>query len=633
MNNALIKSVAWGLFSALLLGMAQPLFMPDFFASGPWPEFLGALSLVAYVPLFLLLKNKNLKATFGLSFMTMTVQYAIVLSWIFIAVHVYGYVPTLPASIITLLLPMLMALKGAIFFTIARFLSMHFNRSFLWFAPIALCALEYFRNFHVFGGFPWGNSGYSLGRIPEFLQLASVVGIYGVVFFVGLINALISVLILFKRQRRRCLGMIALLVLGAYGFGALRISQGANEFAPKVRIALLQGNIPQEVKNKSGLHAEDILAIYGNLQQKAIDEEVQLIVWPESAYPWLVDQAKSELELKKSGVASVIGATTYAFDRARKFSHYQNSAFFLDYSGQIVGRYDKTHLVPFGEYVPWPMINVVDKIVPGMGAYKPGFDFIPIHLPLALGKNVAIGTAICYEDIFPEISRAFANNGATLLVNITNDAWFGETSAPYQHLLMNQFRAVESGRPYVRATNSGVSAFIDAYGKIHKQMGLFERGMIIAEVPLINKATVYLVIGDVVPVLCMLFLIIGFVAALIPLRSFLKNRRWRELSLVALFSGIALVSYWYFNRPEFLGVESAGTKNLWIIVLSIILLVGSLSNSKRSRAILLSVASGVVFISVALAIFESLYFLAGLLVGVLIYLLAFRMSKDDKTSK
>lgn len=626
------KPLGLVILSALILGISQPLLMPALFGSEPAPEWLGLLCLCGYVPLLQVIKNRTLKETFLYSFLMVTLQYTIVLFWIYIALHVYGHISPLPASIITLLLPMKLALMVAVFFSIGRFLSIHFKRSFLWFMPAALCSAEYFRNYYLFGGFPWGHEGYSIARIPEFLQLASLVGIYGLVFFVGLSNALVAGIYNEKGRSRRIMTLaLGGLLIGAFSFGFFRLKTSEHEFAPSVRVALLQGNIPQEIKSSARLFSEDIIDIYSELHEKAIKEEAQLIVWPESAYPMLVNQDRPDLELKHRAVANVIGVTTYKVDENNKFSYYQNSALLSDYQGQIVGRYDKSHLVPFGEYVPWPMVNIVDKVVPGMGAFRPGREFVPVQVPIGLGKNIAVGTTICYEGIFPEIGRAYAKNGASLLVNITNDAWYGVSSAPLQHLLMYQLRAVESGRPYVRATNSGVSAWVDAYGRIKDRLGLFERGLIIADVPMVMVSTLYVLIGDSVPILSLLFLCLSFIWAAVPFHSMWRKRNYRDLGLVAFFLSIALSSYFYFSGLAFVGDEAARTKNLGIMVLSLVVMVGSITKSPRSRAVLLCVATFVVFMSVLLALFESLYFLSGLIVGVLIYLLAFRMTLKGKS--
>jgi apolipoprotein N-acyltransferase len=407
------------------------------------------------------------------------------------------------------------AFVGALFLSYARFLSQKLNYSFFYFAPLALCAMEYFRNYLPFGGFPWGNSGYALGRIPAFLQSASVVGVYGLVFIVGLVNALIC-LALSSSFYKRIIILISTVILVniLYIYGCIRLYNIDEKEAPTVRIALLQGNIPQEMKNRSKNFAEEILEIYRTLHEQAKAFGAELIIWPEASYPGVFHKDSTHLKINFShGAAAIIGATAYAYDKDAQSAHFYNSAFLQDYDGKLISRYDKSHLVPFGEYVPWPLENVVNKIVPSLGSYRFGTDIKPVELALNADRRLSIGTTICYEGIFPEITRVYAQKDTTLLINITNDAWYGKSSAPYQHLLMYQLRSVESGKPYVRATNTGISAWIDAHGRVRKQSSLFTREIIIDTVPLLTKTTVYATIGDIVPILCLL--VLGFFSCVI----------------------------------------------------------------------------------------------------------------------
>jgi len=159
-----------------------------------------------------------------------------------------------------------------------------------------------------------------------------------------------------------------------------------------------------------------------------------------------------------------------------------NSAFLLRPDGVPAGRYDKVHLVPYGEYVPLRKIfPFIGKLVVGVGDFRPGEGFHPIR-----GEGWNLGVLICYEGIFPEAARAYKREGATLLVNITNDAWFGRTSAPYQHLSMTVFRAVETRLYLVRAANTGISAIVDPAGKILSRTPIFERAVLKGEVKIID---------------------------------------------------------------------------------------------------------------------------------------------------
>lgn len=629
----MVVSLLWCTLAGVLLGIAQPLYMPLLFGDvSALQNYLGLFALVGYVPFFCVLAKQSLKSCFWLTAYTWTVQFSISLYWIYVALHVHGHIAPVPSALITIVLPFVLGLLATSFFVIARLLSLRFSRSFLWFAPLALCSAEYFRNYYIFGGFPWANAGYAVGRIDELLQSASLIGVYGLVFFVGVINSLFAWAVLVRTKKALALGCsIAVgIVLIAYGFGAARLSRYGNEFAPTLRVALLQGDIPQDMKSQARMHTKEIFEIYQKLHRQAIAEQAELVVWPESSYPWAVDEDVKRLRLSEQDeVASVIGATAFARTDDEKGYRARNAALFLDYDGRVVKRYDKSHLVPFGEYVPWPMSGVVDKVVPGMGAFVPGTEFTPVNLRLSAANRLPIGATVCYEGIFPEITRAYAKNGAALLVNLTNDAWYGRTSAPYQHLLMYKMRSAESGLSYVRATNSGISGWVDPFGRLHQPSELFKRDVIIADVPLLTKKTVYVMIGDVIPITAILLLLGGFLWAVLPLRAIWIARAYNKMALIFGLLVISLVSHWYFSQEQFLTDESARTKNLGILLLCLLVLVGALNRSKRTRAVLMAVGLLLLSCSLLLVIFESWYFSFGIIVGLLIYLMAFRMKEPN----
>jgi apolipoprotein N-acyltransferase len=189
-----------------------------------------------------------------------------------------------------------------------------------------------------------------------------------------------------------------------------------------------------------------------------------------------------------------------------------NSAYLLRSDGIVAGRYDKVHLVPYGEYVPLrQLFPFIGKLVAGVGDFRSGKGFVPL-----VSDGRRFGVLICYEGIFPEAARDYKRNRADLLVNITNDAWFGRTSAPYQHLSMTVFRAIENRLYLVRAANTGVSAVIDPTGVILSRTGVFERTVLKGEVKFIDEKTFYAAYGDLFVYLCGLLLI---------LNDFIQKRR------------------------------------------------------------------------------------------------------------
>jgi apolipoprotein N-acyltransferase len=230
-----------------------------------------------------------------------------------------------------------------------------------------------------------------------------------------------------------------------------------------------------------------------------------LIVWPETATPFFFQE-----EFNLSSVVRTIprlssdwllfGSPSYLAEGSRTF--YMNSAFLLSPDGKISGKYDKMHLVPYGEYVPlrnfFPFIN---KLVAGIGDFRKGEGINPLNI-----GNHSLGILICYEGIFPELSREYKARGANLLVNITNDAWFGRTSAPYQHLSMTVFRAVENRIYFLRSANTGISAIISPTGQIIKKTGLFERSVLRGSVKFLDRKTIYALYGDIFVYICLVLL-------------------------------------------------------------------------------------------------------------------------------
>jgi apolipoprotein N-acyltransferase len=261
-----------------------------------------------------------------------------------------------------------------------------------------------------------------------------------------------------------------------------------------VRVAVVQGNIPQAVKWDPAFQISTTQK-YIRLSQQTATERPELVVWPETATPFHMHHNKVLTSMVRRGVKSagtsfLIGSPF--FIRRNDRVDYFNSAFLLAPDGDNSPRYDKAHLVPFGEYVPlrrW--LPFVGKLVAQVGDFVAGSPGQVLDW-----QNHRLAPLICYEAIFPELTRAAARNGADLLINLTNDAWYGRTSAPYQHLSLCVFRAVESRRSLIRAANTGISGFIDPTGRIASPTGLFVDAVVSREVPALSTPSVYTRIGD-----------------------------------------------------------------------------------------------------------------------------------------
>jgi apolipoprotein N-acyltransferase len=327
-------------------------------------------------------------------------------------------------------------------------------------------------------------------------------------------NCLLFLLLLDHRGKTstRLFSLLLLigLVLTVFAYGRWRlVTLESNSGAP-FKIALVQGNIAQDTKWDPAFQ-QATLNKYLRLTRKVAKEAPDLIVWPETATPFFFqsDVKNSEVlvqqleELKKP---LLFGSPAYS--REEDQLRLYNRAYLLNELGRISGYYDKIHLVPFGEYVPLKQILFfVNKLVQAAGDFASGNRAEVLELP-----PVRIGVLICYEGIFPELSRDLVNAGANLLVNITNDAWYGRSSAPHQHLSMAVFRAVENRVPMARCANTGITAFIDARGRIYQATGLFEEATVVGTVKLGHGNTVYRRYGEWFAwgCLCVTFLVLGY---------------------------------------------------------------------------------------------------------------------------
>jgi apolipoprotein N-acyltransferase len=343
-------------------------------------------------------------------------------------------------------------------------------------------------------GFPWGSIGYSQYRQLPVIQVAELGGVWAVSFVVVAVNvALAGVVLLPRRPAAVGLGLAVALLGATLGFGAWRLSQTAPP--GEVTIAVMQPSIEQPLKWNPE-HTASTVAVYGELTRAAARQRPDLIVWPETAAPTVLrrDPALLHMLTELAGtwqVALLVGSIDIGGTRDREI---RNTAFLLTEQG-IVNRYDKIHLVPFGEFVPLSGI---------IGFVRGWAEFISELTPGAravvfAGPPAPFGVVICYEGIFPNLVRRFVTGGARLIVNMTNDAWFGRTSGPLQHLAMYPLRAVEHRTAVVRAANTGVSALIMPSGRIMETLEPFERGNLIARLPLRGGETLYTRWGDWLP--------------------------------------------------------------------------------------------------------------------------------------
>jgi apolipoprotein N-acyltransferase len=376
----------------------------------------------------------------------------------------------------------------------------------------------------LFTGFPWNALGYAAEAFDGLAQAAAYIGIWGLTFLVVLL-ALLPVLWgeteATRAGRLSAIGLF-LLAVGLWAAGALRLQAAPDLRAPSVSLRIVQPNIPQSDKWRTENAArifEDLIA----LTVAPATEEVQggmqptHIVWPESSVPFLIDEAPRALamvaEALPDGAVLLMGSLRRAAREAEQTNDARvyNSLFAIDGLGRLRAVYDKWHLVPYGEYMPWAewleplglrrIVTVPGSFAAGAGIRTIAFEGTPPFSPL-----------ICYEAIFPgDVAEVGAR--PEWLLNITNDGWFGMTSGPYQHLAQARFRAIEEGLPMVRAANTGISAVIDAHGRVLERLPLGRRGVIDAALPAAIPPTLYSQFGDLA---FFLLLAMAVLAVLIP---------------------------------------------------------------------------------------------------------------------
>jgi apolipoprotein N-acyltransferase len=494
----------------LLAVVSGALFALSFPKPGLWP-----LAWVAFIPLFLACRHKNPAKSFRLGFVTGLAGFGGVLYWINIVVTKYGHLPWWVSVFVFLMLVAYLSLYPAMAACLTRWAEERGVTPLLCF-PLAWTSLEYLRSFAL-TGFPWATLGYSPYRVLPLIQVADITGVYGLSFLIAFANV-----VLFQGLRRMVRGepyswplksgvLLVVLVGATVGYGSHRIHQPQD--GATLKVALIQGNIPQDVKWDPSFQ-EATIGIYERLtRQAAATGRLDLIVWPESAAPFFVqDEPRLASRIgalaRQARAGMIVGSPAY--ERNGDRMRYLNSAFFFTPAGDVGPRSDKLHLVPFGEYVPLAkLLPFVNKMVTGIGDFVPGSNYVTFPT----GKGDA-GVLVCFEGIFPELARGYVRQGSRVLVNITNDAWFGRSSAPWQHLSMYALRAVENRVPVVRAANTGISSLIDSTGRITDTTTLFQEAVLTGDVRLANKVTFYTRYGDVfIHLVCSAFVVVLVVAA------------------------------------------------------------------------------------------------------------------------
>jgi apolipoprotein N-acyltransferase len=471
-------SVSLSILSAVVLAVSSSSFN------------LGLFAWFGLIPLFLALENTSLPRAFFTAYLCGVIFWSLNIYWL---IHV-----TLIGQIVLILyLAVYFGLFGCVIY-LTRLLSANLC---LFALPSSWVLLEYIRSY-LFTGLPWSLIGFSQYRNLPVIQAADITGAWGISFLVVLMNAALY-LFLRKKIKVKILLIPALILFLSLGYGFFQLKNKEKRCNEQVKITVVQGDIPQDLKWDKGA-VNFIQDRYRELTVAAAIDNPDLIIWPEASVPGL--WGRDENEFKQ--VFSLAGRlNTGLLAGAVSFfrQDYFNSALLINRRGEPEAVYNKLHLVPFGEYIPLKNIFPFLETIAPIGDITAGKEYTIFKQP------ADFGVLICFEDLFPELSREFVKRGARFLVNITNDAWYKEGSAPYQHFAASVFRAVENRVYLARCANTGISGFIDPSGRIlgvvHDSWGkeIFVPGYLTRNICLTDAPrTIYNRYGDFFIALCLL---------------------------------------------------------------------------------------------------------------------------------
>jgi apolipoprotein N-acyltransferase len=490
-----------------------------------FPKFdVSLLAWVAFVPFFYAIEGEPLKNVFWWGWLQGLACYVGSLYWVVITLNEFAGVHFVLSLLPMFLLSGVVAIYVAIALWAGEFIARRLRIPIVITMPIAWAAGELVRTYFPIG-FPWNLLGETQYRNLELIQFAEFTGTYGISTLIIFFNVVIF-MVLMKRGSRRLqtlsLSILTGVMLLAIIFGNWRMHE-LKTLKPNgsFRVAMVQGNIAQSVKWDPNAQAPTF-KIYSDQSAQGARENADLIVWPEAAatfwfqpddrYPArAAEDAGYRNELLKLardlGKPILFGAPALVVHDDR-IAGMANRAYLVSAQGEVAAWYDKIQLVPFGEYVPARALlgYFVNRIVEGMG------DMIPGQQQTLFGvKGAKLSVLICYESIFPDLARRSVKKGADVMVNITNDAWYGTSSAPYQLLAMSAMRSVETKTPMIRVANTGISAIILNDGRITATTPLFKRGTEIEDVPWQPMRTLYTIVGDLFAQICLLLTAIALI--------------------------------------------------------------------------------------------------------------------------
>ncbi len=462
---------------------------------------------------------RTARAAFWGGLLAGIVERGALLIWIPPVMTLYGGLPRAAAWGLFVPLIAMLALFPATVCMATRFLMNRLGDRLLLVFPVIWVGMEYALTYLPFGGFPWLLAGYSQTKYLPLIQVADLTGVYGVSFLLLWFNTSFAWVCL--RGKRAVFPLLAAVVLVAasllYGWAAIRHWDGV---VGDRRVAMLQENISidddwQTLKWKSQEG-------YARMAVGLRPADADLLILPEAPSPVNYERDAEYREVMRRLAARFdLGLifNNVAYEEVGGQPRYYNSAYFMDRGGGVVGRYDKIHLVPFGEYIPLArFLPFVQTITKDVGGFDPGDEY---HAGKLGGQPV--NAIICFEAVFPQMEREFVRRGSRLIVNLTNDRWYGTSAAPYQHLLMSRWRAIENRRFLLRATNSGISAVIDPLGRLQNPTQILTQAICGGKFSFLSETTFYARHGDWFATLCAIITVALMVLAVFAVQFFGRN--------------------------------------------------------------------------------------------------------------
>jgi apolipoprotein N-acyltransferase len=477
------------------------------FSAGFPPSPLGFVAYFSLVPLLMALENKSPGPAFGIGYLFGLISNTLLLFWV-------GWA-TVGGTIAALVL---LCLYTAFLCWFYSFIQRKWQQLAIFCFPFLWVAMEYARSLTEMS-FPWLNLAYTQTYYLKLIQYASLWGNYAVSFWILLLNLLVYLLLRRRTGWKTATILFALLLILPYIYGTWAMSGKID--GKQIKIAMLQGNMEPEIKWDQDLLDYNIQT-YIDMSKAAARENVDLIIWPETAAPCYL--AGEEVYLEKVqrtcdqlNVPLLVGTNDYRVAADGNIQYF-NSAFLFTPHGSHPAVYNKIHLVPFSEKLPYDeFLGITKRIQLGQSDFSSGKEYTVFQIPQ--GKFAVL---ICFESVYPALVRRFVDQGINFLVNITNDGWFGKTPGPFQHARIAVFRAIENRMAIARCANTGISMFVDPYGRVTQPTRLYTRDMVIGSIPLKESAgagwnaeTFYARYGDWFAQACLLLAFVVTLAAVV----------------------------------------------------------------------------------------------------------------------